>query len=99
MPNDERRVIYRRTPESAAMAANVKRAMSITAKLNRLSYDDADAIRTECYHQSTKVTLVLDAAFNAGLFDCHPDETEYLPQSEPHAALGAQKRTMQAQGK
>jgi DNA-binding MarR family transcriptional regulator len=71
MPNDERRVIYRRTPESAAMVANVKRAMSLTAKLNRLSYDDADAIRTECYHH-IKVTLVLDAAFNAGLFDCLP---------------------------
>jgi acetyltransferase-like isoleucine patch superfamily enzyme len=46
MPNDERtRVIYRRTPESAAMVANVKRAMAITAKLNRLTYDDADEIR------------------------------------------------------
>jgi acetyltransferase-like isoleucine patch superfamily enzyme len=45
MPNDERRVISRRTPESAAMVAGVKRAMAITAKLNRLTYDDADAIR------------------------------------------------------
>ena len=46
MPNDDRtRVIYRRTPESAAMLANVKRAMAITAKLNRLTFDDADEIR------------------------------------------------------
>src|ERR1700733_13115982 len=45
MPNDERRVIYRRTPESAVMVAAVKRAMTISARLNRLTYDDADEIR------------------------------------------------------
>jgi acetyltransferase-like isoleucine patch superfamily enzyme len=46
MPNDERtKVIHRRTPESAAMLANVKRAMAITAKLNRLTFNDADEIR------------------------------------------------------
>ena len=39
------RIIYSRTPESAAMAANVKRAMAITARLNRLTFDDADEIR------------------------------------------------------
>jgi acetyltransferase-like isoleucine patch superfamily enzyme len=39
------RIIRRRTPESAAMQANVKRAMAITASLNRLSFDDGDAIR------------------------------------------------------
>ena len=39
------KVIYRRTPESAAMLANVKRAMAITAALNRLTFDDADEIR------------------------------------------------------
>src|SRR6202451_2095453 len=46
MPTDDRtRIIYRRTPESAAMLANVKRAMAITARLNRLTFNDADAIR------------------------------------------------------
>src|ERR1700740_3537416 len=46
MPNDDRtRIIYRRTPESAAMLANVKRAMAITAKLNRLTFDDGEEIR------------------------------------------------------
>ncbi|MGH6714663.1 MAG: sugar O-acetyltransferase [Bradyrhizobium sp.] len=40
------KVIYRRTPESAAMLANVKRAMEITAMLNRLTFNDADEIRT-----------------------------------------------------
>lgn len=39
------KIIYRNTPESAAMLANVKRAMAITAKLNRLTFNDADEIR------------------------------------------------------
>ncbi len=46
MPNDDRtKVIYGRTPESAAMLANVKRAMVITATLNRLTFNDTDEIR------------------------------------------------------
>ena len=46
MPNDGRtRTIYSRTPESAAMLANVNRAMAITARLNRLTFNDADEIR------------------------------------------------------
>ncbi|MHB8201693.1 MAG: sugar O-acetyltransferase [Acidithiobacillus sp.] len=39
------KIIHRRTPESAAMVANVKRAMTITATLNRLTYNDAEEIR------------------------------------------------------
>ena len=42
---DRTRVIPRRTPESAAMSAEVKRAMAITAALNRLTYDDTDQVR------------------------------------------------------
>lgn len=46
MANDDRtRVIARGTPESAAMTANVKRAMAITANINRLTYNDADEVR------------------------------------------------------
>jgi acetyltransferase-like isoleucine patch superfamily enzyme len=46
MPNDGRtKVIYSRTPESAAMLANVKRAMAITATMNRLTFNDAEEIR------------------------------------------------------
>jgi acetyltransferase-like isoleucine patch superfamily enzyme len=37
--------IPRRTPESAAMVASLKRAMAITPTLNRLAYDDVDQIR------------------------------------------------------
>ena len=43
MANDDRtKIIPRRTPESAAMLAGVKRAMAITANLNRLTFNDAD---------------------------------------------------------
>ncbi len=46
MANDDRtRIIPRRTPESAAMLANVKRAMAITTALNRLTFNDADEVR------------------------------------------------------
>ena len=46
MSNDDgTRIIHRRTPESAAMLASVKRAMAITAALNRLTFNDADEIR------------------------------------------------------
>ncbi len=46
MPNDDRtKIIARRTPESAAMVASVKRAMAITPILNRLTFDEADEIR------------------------------------------------------
>jgi acetyltransferase-like isoleucine patch superfamily enzyme len=42
---DGTRIIHSRTPESAAMVANVKRATAITARLNRLTFGDADEIR------------------------------------------------------
>jgi hypothetical protein len=46
MEDDNRvRTIRRKTPESAVMTANVKRAMAITATLNRLTFDDADEVR------------------------------------------------------
>lgn len=46
MAHDDRTLrIHRKTPESAAMTANVKRAMALTARLNRLTFDDADAVR------------------------------------------------------
>jgi acetyltransferase-like isoleucine patch superfamily enzyme len=46
MADDDRtKIIPGRTPESAAMLANVKRAMAITANLNRLTFNDADEVR------------------------------------------------------
>src|ERR1700749_954940 len=43
--HDHTKIIYSGTPESAAMLANVKRAMAITARMNRLTFNDADEIR------------------------------------------------------
>lgn len=45
MNNNSTKIINRRTPESAAMVANTKRAMAITATLNRLTFNDTDEIR------------------------------------------------------
>ncbi|WP_225562043.1 sugar O-acetyltransferase [Rhodanobacter sp. DHB23] len=46
MEGDHRiKVVHRRTPESAKMVANVKRAAQITAVLNRLTFNDADEVR------------------------------------------------------
>jgi acetyltransferase-like isoleucine patch superfamily enzyme len=46
MANEDRtKMIPRRTPESAAMSANVKRAMAITTTLNRLTFNDAAEVR------------------------------------------------------
>jgi acetyltransferase-like isoleucine patch superfamily enzyme len=46
MANDDRtRIIPGGTPESAAMTANVSRAMAITAALNRLTFSDAVEVR------------------------------------------------------
>ncbi|NTX32447.1 sugar O-acetyltransferase [Burkholderia pyrrocinia] len=46
MANDDRTtIIPRRTPQSAAMVAEVKRAMAITARLNRLTFDDVADVR------------------------------------------------------
>jgi acetyltransferase-like isoleucine patch superfamily enzyme len=39
------KTIHSKTPDSAAMLANIKRAMAITARLNRLTFNDADEIR------------------------------------------------------
>src|ERR1700761_4376798 len=55
------RIIPRRTPESAAMAASVKRAMAITAVLNRLTYDDAATVRAVF---SDLIGKPLDEAFS-----------------------------------
>jgi acetyltransferase-like isoleucine patch superfamily enzyme len=43
--DDRTRIIPRRTPESAAMLGNVKRAMGITSALNRLTFNDANEVR------------------------------------------------------
>ncbi|HEY4143211.1 MAG TPA: sugar O-acetyltransferase [Pseudolabrys sp.] len=42
---DGTKIIHNRTPESAAMVANVKRTSAITARLNRLTFNDTAEIR------------------------------------------------------
>ncbi|ODA96299.1 transferase [Mesorhizobium sp. SEMIA 3007] len=42
---DRTRIIPERTSESAAMLVDVKRTMAITARLNRLTFNDADEVR------------------------------------------------------
>lgn len=44
-PDSRTKIIHSRTPDSAAMLANVRRAMALTARLNRLTFDDAAEIR------------------------------------------------------
>jgi len=66
MPGDGSRFIARRTPESAAMVASVKRAMAITAHLNRLGYDDAVEVRalfSELTGQTVDESFVLIPPF------------------------------------
>jgi len=43
--HDREKTVRSRTPESAAMSANVKRAMALTAKINRLTLNDAEQVR------------------------------------------------------
>jgi acetyltransferase-like isoleucine patch superfamily enzyme len=54
------RIIPRRTPESAAMSAEVKRTMQITAAINHLTFNDADEIRALF---SALIGRPLDAGF------------------------------------
>lgn len=39
------KVIHRQTPASAEMVSNTRRAMKLTASMNRLTFDDADQVR------------------------------------------------------
>ena len=43
---DPTKIIPGKTPESAAMLASVRRAVAISSTLNRLTFDDAEEIRS-----------------------------------------------------
>lgn len=45
MNNDRTKIIHRRTPESAAMVASTRRAMALTAQINRLTFNDTEEVR------------------------------------------------------
>ena len=64
--DDGATIIHRRTPESAAMLASVKRAMAITAALNRLTFNDAEEVRalfSELTGQKVDETFLLIPPF------------------------------------
>jgi acetyltransferase-like isoleucine patch superfamily enzyme len=67
MASSERgKTILRRTPESAAMVASIQRAAAITAKLNRLTFNEADEVRalfSELIGKKVDESVVLSPPF------------------------------------
>lgn len=45
MPDGRTKIVHRQTPESAAMVASLRRAAAITARLNLLTFNDAEQVR------------------------------------------------------
>src|SRR6185503_6654201 len=93
MPNDDStRIIPRRTPESAAMLANVKRAMAITATLNRLTFNDADEVRalfSDLIGNKVDDSFVLIPPFyTAGGFDISVGRNVFVNQNCTFYDLG-----------
>lgn len=63
---DRTKIIPARTPESAAMLASLKRAMALTANLNRLTFNDPDEVRalfSELIGQNLDETFILIPPF------------------------------------
>jgi len=92
MADDRTRIIPRRTTESAAMTANVKRAMAITARLNRLTYDDADDVRalfSELIGQKVDDSFLLIPPFHAtGGLDTRVGRNVFINQNCTFYDLG-----------
>jgi hypothetical protein len=71
MPTDSVvKTVHSKAPDSAAMLTNVKRAMAITARLNRLTFNDADEIRSLFSHLICKTVdesfLLIPPFYTAG---------------------------------
>lgn len=69
------------------MSANVKRAMAITARLNRLTFDDADEIRalfSELIGKKVDESFLLIPPFYTAGGDRNPRRAKRLRQSELH---------------
>jgi acetyltransferase-like isoleucine patch superfamily enzyme len=93
MGNDVRtRIIPRKTPESAAMLADVKRAMAITTTLNRLTFDDADEVRalfSELIGKKVDASFLLIPPFYAtGGFDISVGRNVFVNQNCTFYDLG-----------
>lgn len=94
MLNDERtKIIHAKTAESAAMVANVRRAMAIAAKLNRLTFDDADQVRalfSELIGRQVDDSFLLIPFYTAG--QRNPRRAQCLRQSELHVPRSRRPR-------
>src|ERR1700730_15688868 len=93
MANDDRtKIIPRRTPESAAMLANVKRAMTITSNLNRLTFNDSDEVRalfSELIGKRVDESFLLIAPFyTTGGVDISVGRNVFVNQNCPFYDLG-----------
>ncbi len=93
MANDDRtRIILRSTPESAAMLASVKRAMAITATLNRLTFNDADEVRALLSNLIGKKVddsfVLIPPFYTAGGFDIRVGRNVFVNQNCTFYDLG-----------
>lgn len=93
MPDEDRtRIIHGRTPESAAMLANVRRAMAITATLNRLTFTDAAEIRTLFSQLIGKAVddnfLLIPPFYTAGGNEIHVGRNVFINQNCTFYDLG-----------
>lgn len=93
MPDEDRtRIIHGRTPESAAMLANVRRAMAITATLNRLTFNDAAEIRSLFSQLIGKAVddafLLIPPFYTAGGNEIHVGRNVFINQNCTFYDLG-----------
>ncbi|HEY0163718.1 MAG TPA: sugar O-acetyltransferase [Edaphobacter sp.] len=90
--DDRTRIIPRRTPESAAMLASVKRAMAITAQLNRLTFNDADEVRALFSELIGKLVddsfLLIPPFYTTGGADIHVGRNVFINQNCTFYDLG-----------
>lgn len=86
------KIIHSKTPESATMSANTKKAMTITAKLNSLTYNDADEIRalfSELTGKQVDESLMLIPPFyTAGGDEIHIGKNVFINQNCTFYDLG-----------
>ena len=84
--------IHSKTPESAAMSANTKKAMIITSKLNCLTYNDADKIRALFSEligkQVDESFLLIPPFYTAGGNEIHIGRNVFINQNCTFYDLG-----------
>lgn len=85
-------IINRRTPESAAMVENTRRAMAITARLNQLTFNDANEVRALFSELICKPVddsfLLLPPFYTAGGNEIHIGRNVFINQNCTFYDLG-----------